>query len=738
MIFKAAAILVWVMQVHAATYSLSSVPSCIRPGDLVVVDWTSSAAVTTKDWVGIYASGRCVNSVGASCPSGSNAYSFVSITGGSNTNTKGVTTVVAPSAPGTYNAFYLPNDLYVIGAVSNEFTVSTSCPPVYALDSVPACVTVGSTLSVPWRAVSPGARSMDWIGIYASGRCTSTTCPSGSDFWERIQTSAPNSATSGTTQLKVPSSALSKTFNAYFLINDLYNIAAVSSSFTVQSSCSPPLIPNLSASTNSIVAGGFLTLSWSNVATTDADDWITFTSSGVPSSSNFMEDSWQYTYGDTIKTGAHPPSTGSVSIKAPATPGTFKAFYCFNGGYNCPSSVTITVTAPKVTCRPSGETASKIKHIITIISENHSFDSYFGRYCQAPFGSNPTCNQGRACCEKASTVSGVTPVLLNDASNGAFDPCHSYDCEICEINGGLMDKFTSGGCPGSNVKNFAMADGSPGSADQYWGWAANYAMSDRFYQSMPGASSQGEMYFARGAFVFLDNSFAPSTSTGLGGTCSSRCKSYNDPTIGDLLQTCNVPFKWYHFGWPSSYDPTDDPFLYYPSLANGPNAKSIFQPFTQLSQDIASGNLPAVSYVKGNYANGGNTEHPGGGAKISSGENLNAGIINQILASPLYKDNTIVFLVPDESGGYRDSRKTPPRSSVDNKPYGPRTPFIAVGNLVNKNYVSHVMTEPASLVRFIESNWFADAQPGQLKTRDAVAGSLNDLFDANLVGFTFP
>ncbi|ORY37048.1 hypothetical protein BCR33DRAFT_469003 [Rhizoclosmatium globosum] len=139
---------------------------------------------------------------------------------------------------------------------------------------------------------------------------------------------------------------------------------------------------------------------------------------------------------------------------------------------------------------------------------------------------------------------------------------------------------------GANNQNFAMADGTKGSADQYWGWAKNYAMSDRFYQSAPGASSQGEMYFARGAFVFKDNNDYPANSQALGTAkaCTSNCASFQDPTIGDLLQGCNVDMKFYHVGFQSTFDPTDDAFLYYPSLANGPNALKIFVPFTQLAR----------------------------------------------------------------------------------------------------------------------------------------------------------
>src|SRR4051812_36076419 len=47
-------------------------------------------------------------------------------------------------------------------------------------------------------------------------------------------------------------------------------------------------------------------------------------------------------------------------------------------------------------CRPS-----RIEHVVLIVQENHSFDSYFGRYCGAAAGSNPECTVGRRCCEAA-------------------------------------------------------------------------------------------------------------------------------------------------------------------------------------------------------------------------------------------------------------------------------------------------------------------------------------------------
>jgi phospholipase C len=45
--------------------------------------------------------------------------------------------------------------------------------------------------------------------------------------------------------------------------------------------------------------------------------------------------------------------------------------------------------------------ASKIEHVVVVVQENHTFDSYFGRWCTAPAGSAPSCTDGAACCERA-------------------------------------------------------------------------------------------------------------------------------------------------------------------------------------------------------------------------------------------------------------------------------------------------------------------------------------------------
>src|SRR5262245_7129917 len=68
-------------------------------------------------------------------------------------------------------------------------------------------------------------------------------------------------------------------------------------------------------------------------------------------------------------------------------------------------------------------TTSNIEHLVVLIQENISFDAYLGTYCEAPTGSEPSCNAGPACCERGPATdpgTGAEPFLLDDAQHGRF------------------------------------------------------------------------------------------------------------------------------------------------------------------------------------------------------------------------------------------------------------------------------------------------------------------------------
>jgi hypothetical protein len=84
---------------------------------------------------------------------------------------------------------------------------------------------------------------------------------------------------------------------------------------------------------------------------------------------------------------------GSFNIMLPTNAGSYVLRYFKQGGYSSSAiSPIIILTAPNAECLAKGQSRSNIKHVIVICTENHSFDSYFGNYCQAPTGWSHTQN----------------------------------------------------------------------------------------------------------------------------------------------------------------------------------------------------------------------------------------------------------------------------------------------------------------------------------------------------------
>jgi len=425
------------------------------------------------------------------------------------------------------------------------------------------------------------------------------------------------------------------------------------------------------------------------------------------------------------------------------------------------ATTTSTGTPPNTpTATPSatatGPASSNIEHVIVIVQENISFDAYFGTYCTAPTGSNPACTEGPACCEAAPETdpgSGMTPVLLDDAQLGIWDPDHTMACEVTEINGGLMNGYvTSPKC--GDPQNFAYSDAA--SVGAYRDLAGQYALADRYFQPVVGQSSSNDMYFARAAFVFPDNEFVPAS---IGQFCTLNLNpraTYTDQTIGDLLTDAGVPWAFYIEGYqamkdavamgtcpepppecapqlpfyPCDYDPSDIPFQYYSRFRDNPE---FMRDYALFATDLAAGQLPAVTFVK---AIGYKTEHPGLGDTISAGIAFVTDLIDRVMASP-YKDQTLILLTYDESGGFFDHVAPPPVSSVDDQAYGPRVPTLAIGRFARRNEISHVVMEHSSIVRFIEWNWL-HRQTGQLGTRDGVVNNIGSLLDPAQTGVPVP
>lgn len=406
----------------------------------------------------------------------------------------------------------------------------------------------------------------------------------------------------------------------------------------------------------------------------------------------------------------------------------------------------------------ASEAGAKIEHLVVIVQENHTFDSYFGGWCTAPTGSTPTCTQGPACCEKAPTKDPGSATLastLNDAFNAARDPNHTQKCEVSEIDNGKMDMYVTStvsnpgagatGC--GSADNIAIADST---VQGYWTFAQQGALADRYFQPMAGASSGNDMYLARAQYVFTDNAYEP---VAIGASCSTNgtTMQYTDTTLGDLLNQAGVTWAWYSEGYAAMqaavamgtcpaappdcafgnnafdcvYDPSDNPFEFYKDLADDPATS---RDYGQLATDLSGGTLPSVVFVKALLYK---TEHPGYMDTVSAGVTFVTDTVQAVQASSAAA-STLILVTWDEGGGFFDHVAPPAANPVDNQPYGTRLPLIAIGPFARSGSVSHTTMEHSSIVKFIEYNWLG-GQTGQLKGRDANVANIGSMLTAGLV-----
>lgn len=430
----------------------------------------------------------------------------------------------------------------------------------------------------------------------------------------------------------------------------------------------------------------------------------------------------------------------------------------------------LAATAMPAMVRTAQATASEapetdITHVVVIVQENHSFDQYFAAYCRQ---AGTDCNNTPA---YANPYEPLTPVATSDATTMAYDPNHDQECELHEMDGGKMDQYTTPDPVASydtgylcgSPSNFAEAPADATSpVAQYHDWAAHSgSLADNYFQPVAGASSSNDMYFWTTHFVFKDNDVEPKAN---GKQCSTNMNvaQYPDATnenLGHVLDSADVSWAWYAEGYddmttasasaippgcpvppvdcgahvpsyPCVFDPSDIPSEYYASSADNPVH---MKDYTKLSADIAAGTLPSVSFVK---AIGYRSEHPGYGTKLSDGVAFVKRTVDAIENNPTLKDNTLVLVAWDESGGYWDH--VAPPASVENYadgspvPYGPRVPFLALGTFAATGTVSHVQLEHSSVTKFIEWNWLHHT--GQLGGRDASAAvhNLGSMLDPNL------
>ena len=209
-------------------------------------------------------------------------------------------------------------------------------------------------------------------------------------------------------------------------------------------------------------------------------------------------------------------------------------------------------------------------------------------------------------------------------------------------------------------------------------------------------------YFGDGTNAYTDNNDANTVFT---------IPPSNLRNIGDEMLQYNVSWKYYGDQWDrylqdkyyqnplNAYCNICNMFQYSTSIMTNAAVRTAhLQDTIDLYNDIQSGNLPAVSFVKPSGLVDG---HPAS-SKLDLFEGFVKKIVDSVQANPTLWQSTAILVTFDEGGGYYDSGYIQPVSFFGD---GTRVPMIVVSPFTTAGHISHQYNDHVSILKFIEYNW---------------------------------
>src|ERR1700681_3082253 len=364
----------------------------------------------------------------------------------------------------------------------------------------------------------------------------------------------------------------------------------------------------------------------------------------------------------------------------------------------------------------NAEGLAKIEHIVFIIKENRSFDTYFGTFPGADGAMTGRTSKGE-----------VVP-LTRTPDHMPFDLGHSWEDAIKAIDASKMDRFdlvVNGNVDGEMLPYTQMRESD---IPNYFAYARNFVLADHMFSSLRGPSLPNHLFtvaaHAGGAIR------KPRTNEGIWGCdagpdelvdvmdskgeISKEPPCFDLPTLADRLEAANVSWKYYAptrgqegYLW-SALDAIKH-------IRNTSLWTSKVVPDGQFVEDARNGRLPAVSWLVTGVA----SEHPP--YSTCKGENWTVEQLNAVMEGPDWA-STAVFLTWDDFGGFYDHVPPP---SVDKFGLGPRVPLLIISPYARKGKVIHTQYEFSSFATLVEKRFSL----APLTERDQKANDMLDSFD---------
>ncbi len=419
----------------------------------------------------------------------------------------------------------------------------------------------------------------------------------------------------------------------------------------------------------------------------------------------------------------------------------------------------------------------KIQHIIIIMQENRSFDSYFGTYPGA---------------DGLPRANGQFTVCLNDPKAGkCIYPFHDPDDKnyagphdaanfTADVDGGKMDGFIAQaegsptGCKGADDPSCGGGGGGGGGytdvmgwhdareLPNYWKYAQNFVLQDHLFEPNASWSLPAHLFMVSEwsakcsragdpmscVNALQDPDFPPDFSVG-GKPPSGKSPDYAWTDLTYLLFKQHVTWKYYiatgnqpdcandAADCPPVHQDAKTPGIWNPlpffDTVKEDNQLTNITSTQEFFQDAKAGTLPNVSWITPNDAE---SEHPP--ALISVGQNYVTRLIDAIMQSPDW-NSTAIFLSWDDWGGFYD-HVVPP--TIDENGYGLRVPGIVISPYAKQGYIDHQVLSHDGYVKFIEDDFLSsqridpatDGRPDprpDVRENASVLGNLSLDFDFN-------
>jgi phospholipase C len=389
--------------------------------------------------------------------------------------------------------------------------------------------------------------------------------------------------------------------------------------------------------------------------------------------------------------------------------------------------------SPSPTGNPSDTTGiHKIKHVIIVMQENRSFDSYFGTYPGAdgiPAG---------VCVPDPS--GGCTRPYHDTADVNGGGP-HAKRNAVADIDGGKMDGFVKQrdlaltGC--ANQQDPACAASATpdvmgyhtgAELPNYWTYARDFVLDDHMFEPVKSWSLPDHLWMVSAWSAKCKNRSPSSCVNNIEGPYPG----YRfDEAVREELATgqTQIYLAWtditwllfeHHVSWayyvqkgtqPDCANDAAETCAPQPQSATTPGIWNPLPLFTDVQDDHQLGNiqdlsryfaaakagtLPAVSWITPSQLD---SEHPP--ASIHQGQAYVTSVINAAMKSPDW-GSTAIFLCWDDWGGFYDN-VVPPR--IDENGYGLRVPALVISPYARRGYIDHQTLSSDAYLKFIEDDF---------------------------------